>query len=330
MAKTKLMITGGAGYIGSATARRLLNEGYDVAVIDNLSGGFIQALPSEAEFIQLDIRDERFSDLLKKFKPAAVLHFAARLVVHESFAESKDYIDTNVTGSMKVIEACRQAGIEQFLFSSSCTVYGASLPTTTMGFAEDDRLAPISPYGATKAQVEKVLSEACSQGWLNCVSLRYFNVAGAIAEEGIGQRGINSTQLVKAAAETASGRREAMHVHGLDYATKDGSCVRDFIHIADLIDIHSLILKGLLRSQITGYEAFNCGYGRGWTVLEVLQTMQKVSGCFFPIIKAHPRPGDMPIAFANTSKLRRRLNWAPKHDDLDQLCRSAYEWEKGL
>lgn len=320
----KVLVTGGAGYIGSITSRRLLAANHEVIVYDNLSTGFREAIPSNAKFVFGDIRDGALvGRVIKDEKISAIIHFAAKLIVPESVAKPLEYYETNVLGGLRVIEAARMNGVKAFIFSSTAAVYGnpAMSPVTEMS-----ALSPLNPYGASKAMIEKVLTEAGEI--LPSVSLRYFNVAGASSDLQAGQRTKSATHLVKVAAEVACGKRESMAIFGTDYPTADGTGVRDYIHVEDLAEAHLLALNYLIdggKSLI-----LNCGYGRGFSVREVISAMEKVSGKKIQIIEQQRRAGDAAEIVASPKKIHDVFRWTPKWDNLEEICRMAYNFERSL
>jgi UDP-glucose 4-epimerase len=320
----KVLVTGGAGYIGSHTAQHLIDAGHQVVVFDNLSTGFKEALPANAQFIIGDVRDAaHLTSVMQKEKIEAVLHFAAKLVVPESITEPLDYYENNVGGVISLVKACRAVGVDKIIFSSSAAIYGDSVQGLV---TEEVAPAPLNPYAQSKLISEKILSDCEKAHGIRTVSLRYFNVAGAEPTGNNGQRAPNATHLIKVAAETACGKRSAIQIFGTDYPTPDGTCIRDYIHISDLADAHVLALQYLVSRQHG--VALNCGYGRGFSVSEVIQMMKKVSSVDFIVEKVGRRAGDSVNLIADSRKLKQLLNWKPKYESLEFICRSAYDWEK--
>jgi UDP-glucose 4-epimerase len=327
---TTVLVTGGAGYIGSHTVRRLIAAGHRVVVLDNLSTGHRWAVHSEAAFVEGDTRDrDRVRDLLREHEVGAVIHFAAHLVVPESVAEPAKYYANNIGGTTSVADACCAAGVRHFIFSSTAAVYG--IPPH-IPVSEDTRPEPINPYGTSKLVSEWLLRDLAARPGAHApfgyVALRYFNVAGASLDGRLGQATANATHLIKVAAEAACGRREAVTVFGSDYPTPDGTCIRDYIHVEDLADAHVLALSWLLEGGAP--LTLNCGYGHGFSVREVLDCVRAVSGRDFPIVDGPRRAGDPPALVADPGRLRERLGWRPRHDDLRTICHSAWAFERSL
>ncbi len=330
-----VLVTGGAGYIGSHTSRHLLNAGYDVVVVDNLYSGHGWAVPADATFVQLDVREiGPLRDLIREHNIAAVIHFAGHIVVPESVRDPLKYYDNNVAASLRLVQACRETGVRHFIFSSSAAVYG--IPEEVPVDEQADTV-PINPYGFSKLATEWLLRDVAysdlasrrpTDRRFNYVALRYFNVAGAALDGSLGQATPDATHLIKVACETACGKRDQIEIFGTDYATEDGTCVRDYIHVEDLADAHVVALAYLLHQAES--QVLNCGYGRGFSVREVLDMVQKVSGKTLAINEAPRRPGDPPILIADKTKIQEILGWQPKHDSLELICRTAYEWEKKL
>lgn len=322
-----ILVTGGAGYIGSHTLLRLREKGFSAIALDNLYSGHRWAVPQGVELVVGDISDRSLLDgLLRSRKIESVIHFAAHLAVEESVREPLKYYRNNVAGSLSLIEACQAAGVKNFIFSSTCSLYGTPAKNP---INEDFPTNPESPYARTKLITEGMLRDAEVSGktGMRFVCLRYFNVGGAHVAGGLGPATPGATQLIKVAAETACGKRDRMFVFGTDYPTPDGTCVRDYIHVDDLADAHVLALgylKGGGKSEV-----LNCGYGRGYSVLEVIDTMKKVSGVNFQVEMRPRRSGDVVAVWADTTKMDRVLGWKPRFDDLELICRTAFEWEKG-
>ena len=299
---SKILVTGGAGYIGSHTARQLVNAGYDVTVVDTLYSGHSWAVPETADFHQMD---------------AGNLPDMARLLKKRHM------------GSMNLIRACRDSGIEAFIFSSSAAVYGNP---EIVPVSEDAETKPINPYGRTKLITEwnlRDLAESIRQisgQKFNYVALRYFNVAGASLDGTLGQATHDATHLIKVACETALGKRKSVSLFGTDYNTPDGTCIRDYIHVEDLASAHLAALRYL--EENTKSQVLNCGYGKGYSVREVLDKVQLVSGAHFPIIEIPRRIGDPEQLIANNQRILNTLQWVPNHNSLEEICRTAWEWEK--
>ncbi len=319
------LVLGGAGYIGSHTVAQLVEQGEKVIVLDNLATGNRWAVPSGVEFVEASCGDEAaVSGVLKKHNVQSVIHFAASLVVPESVANPLKYYLNNTANTARLIATCLSHGVRHFVFSSTAATYG--IPEGERAH-EDTPLQPINPYGASKMMSERMLKDASlAHPEFQAVILRYFNVAGAKADGSLGQANKSATQLVKVASEVATGARASLELFGTDYATPDGTCVRDYIHVDDLAHAHLLALGYLRDGGLT--DIFNCGYGYGYSVREVIRAMKKVSGVDFKVVESGRRPGDPPALIAANEKIQKTLNWQPKYNDLELICRSSYEWEK--
>jgi UDP-glucose 4-epimerase len=321
----KILVTGGAGYIGSHMVRTLGEKGHDIVVYDNLSSGH-EASVLYGRLAVADLSDTRtLGTLFETEKFDAVMHFAAHMEVEESVNNPIKYYRNNFANALNLIEACTEFNVRTFVFSSTAAVYGIpdEIPVT-----EETPLRPINPYGASKSMVERALKDVSEVSDLRYVALRYFNVAGADALSRIGQRYRNATHLITLALKTALGLREHLNIFGTDYDTPDGTCIRDYIHVDDLIDAHVLALDHLASGSDS--RVFNCGYGRGYSVREVVETARKVTGIDFPVRETGRRAGDPPSLVADSSRLRKELGWKPSHDDLEYIIRTAWEWEKKL
>lgn len=321
----KVLVTGGAGYIGSHTAQALLEAGHKVVVFDNLSTGFKEAIPAGCEFVTGDVRNtEALTRVLTDFQIEAVVHFAAKLIVPESVEKPLEYYENNTVGVMSLAHACINAKVDKVVFSSTAAVYGNA--TTEGLITEKSPTAPLNPYGSSKLMSEQILRDCEAPFGLRSVSLRYFNVAGARVAGGNGQRTKDATHLIKVGSEAACGKRAQVGIFGTDYPTTDGTGVRDYIHVEDLADLHVLALKYLQEGGAA--EVFNCGYGHGFSVKEVLSTLKKVSGVDFKIVESPRRAGDAANLVANSQKARSVFGWSPRYDNLELICKTAYEWEK--
>ena len=321
-----VLVTGGAGYIGSHMAHELVDSGEDVVVLDNLSTGRRAAVPARAELVVGDFGDEVLvRDLLKSRKIEAIIHFAARIVVPESVADPLGYYLNNTASARSLLSCAVEAGVRHFIFSSTAAVYGEpeQNPVT-----EDETLKPVSPYGRSKLMVEWMLEDVSRAHDLRYVALRYFNVAGADPKGRTGQSTPNATHLIKVAVQAALGLRPGMEVFGTDYPTPDGSCLRDYIQVTDLARAHVAALRHLRG----GGESLvcNCGYKRGYSVLEVVETVKRVSDVDFDVKISGRRPGDPAAIVAANARAREKLGWTPIHDDLDEIVRQALAWEKKL
>ena len=330
-----VLVTGGAGYIGSLTVRQLIAEGNRVVVLDDFSTGHRWAVPPEAVVVAGDAGDQALAGvLIEQHAVGAVIHFAGSIVVPESVSDPLKYYRNNAAASRNLIEVCVHKGVEKFVFSSSAAVYG--IPGR-QPVPESAPLRPISPYGTTKLITEWILRDVvASLGQRDAVkdasfryaALRYFNVAGASLDGTLGQATPAATHLIKIACEAACGIRDKVTVFGTDYPTPDGTCIRDYIHVEDLARAHLDALAYLNRGGAS--DAFNCGYGRGFSVRQVLHAVQKVAGVTLPVEAGPRRPGDPPELVAESSRIRNMLGWKPKYDDLELICRTAYQWERGL
>ncbi|NDJ27744.1 UDP-glucose 4-epimerase GalE [Campylobacter sp. MIT 12-8780] len=325
----KILISGGAGYIGSHTLRQFLNTKHELCVLDNLSKGSkinLDALQTlrKFSFFEQDLADfKAVKKLFKEQKFDAVVHFAASIEVFESMNDPLKYYLNNTANTSNLIQTCLEEGVNKFIFSSTAATYGE--PSTPV-VSETSPLAPINPYGRSKLMSEEVLRDAsmAKPEFKHCI-LRYFNVAGACMDFDIGQRYPKATLLIKVAAECAAGKRDKLFVYGDDYETKDGTCVRDFIHVDDIASAHLAALDYL---ESNDSNVFNVGYGHGFSVKEVICAMKEVSGVDFKVELAPRRAGDPSILISNADKIKSLTSWKPKFDDLKLICKSAYEWEK--
>ncbi len=319
-----VLVTGGAGYIGSHMVLRLLDAGEDVVVLDNLSTGRRGLLAPEARFVEGSVGDERLLQTLL-LGVEAVIHFAGSIVVPESVADPLSYYANNTVNSRTLIAASIKAGVKHFIFSSTAAVYGVNAREPV---AEETTLDPISPYGRSKLMTEWMLEDARNAYGFASIALRYFNVAGADPKGRSGQATPKATHLIKVCCEVATGKRDKLEIFGTDYPTVDGTCVRDYIHVTDLVEAHMAALSYLRAGQKGG--AFNCGYGRGYSVLQVAAAMEKILGRPLPASKGPRRAGDPPEIVANANRARAMLGWTPRHDDLGFIVRTALDWERAL
>ncbi|MFZ0848217.1 MAG: UDP-glucose 4-epimerase GalE [Hyphomicrobiaceae bacterium] len=320
------LVTGGAGYIGSHMTLELLDAGSQVVVVDDLSTGLAAAVPETAQFVRADIADQALLQrLIKELGIDAILHFAGSVVVPDSVANPLAYYLNNTVKSRTLIETAIATGVRHFIFSSTAAVYGmpGSEPV-----AEQAALKPLSPYGNSKLMTEMMLADAARAHELSYVVLRYFNVAGADPQGRSGQSTPRATHLIKVACEAALGKRSYLEVFGTDYPTPDGTCVRDYIQVSDLARAHSAALAYLRAGGAS--ETFNCGYGRGFSVLEVVEAVKRVSGRSFDVRLGPRRPGDPAQIVATSAKIRNALGWAPAYQDLDVIVRQALAWEDQL
>lgn len=321
-----ILVTGGAGYIGSHTVWDLVDNGETVVVLDSLVTGFRWAIAPEAKLVQGDIGDQELVDrIIREEKVEAIIHFAGSVVVPESVSDPLGYYLNNTVKSRALIECAVRGGVKHFIFSSTAAVYGMA---ETMPVDETAHTAPISPYGRSKLMTETMLADTAAAHPLSYVVLRYFNVAGADPKGRVGQSTKGATHLIKVAAETALGKRPEIQVYGTDYPTSDGTGVRDYIHVSDLARAHVAALDYLRRGG--GSLTANCGYGRGYSVLEVLDSVQRISGKRLNIRFGPRRPGDPSAIVADASLIRRTMDWKPERDDLDLIVRTALAWEEQL
>jgi len=316
-----ILVTGGAGYIGSHMVLELRDAGEDVVVLDNLSTGFAWAVPDDVRLVIGDVGDQALVQrLISQHHIDAIIHFAGSIIVPESVENPLHYYRNNTSNTRNLIECAVTGGVRNFIFSSTAAVYGNPVENPV---SETARLQPVSPYGWSKLMSEVMLADTAAAHDFNYVALRYFNVAGADPQGRTGQSTPNATHLIKVACETALGRRAAMQVFGTDYPTRDGTCIRDYIHVKDMA------VLGYLRNGGKS-EVFNCGYSQGFSVSEVVTAVKKVSGIDFEARLAERRPGDPAAIVAASDKIRARLQWTPAHDDLEGIVRNALDWEQRL
>lgn len=320
-----ILVTGGAGYIGSHVVRQLAEAGEKVVVLDNLSTGFADAVLG-AELVVGDTGDaELVKRILDDHKVDSVMHFAAHTVVPESVSDPLKYYRNNTCNSRTLLQCCSEKDVKHFIFSSTAAVYG--IPENGAA-SEETPTSPINPYGLSKLMTEWMLRDLGAATDLRYVALRYFNVAGCDPEGRIGQSTPNATLLIKVACEAAVGKRNGISIFGTDYPTKDGTGVRDYIHVEDLADAHIKALEYLRAGGQSNI--LNCGYGHGYSVREVLDTVGRIAGNALPISEEPRRPGDPAELIAIADKVRRVLGWSPRFDDLDVIVTTALEWEKNL
>ncbi|KRA98322.1 UDP-glucose 4-epimerase [Devosia sp. Root685] len=321
-----VLVTGGAGYIGSHMVLNLADAGQDVVVLDNLVTGFDWAIDGRARFVEGNAGDIDFVvSLIEKYGITEIIHFAGSIVVPESVTNPLKYYANNTATSRNLIEAAVRGGVKHFIFSSTAAVYGM---TGLAPVVEDTPLNPMSPYGRSKLMTEWMLADVAAAHPITFGVLRYFNVAGADPQKRSGQSTPLATHLIKVACQTALGQREKMDIFGTDYETPDGTCVRDYIHVTDLIAAHALLLNHLRKGGES--TTLNCAYGQGYSVRQVVETVRKISGVNFRADEGPRRAGDPASITATGQKVRALLGWQPKHDDLNEIVETAYSWERHL
>jgi len=321
----KIFVTGGAGYIGSHMVAALGAKGYEILVYDNLSTGYRDSL-LYGKLVVGDLSDKALLvKTLQDFKPDAVMHFAAFIQVGESVKEPLKYYNNNSVNAINLLHAMMDLGIMKFIFSSTAAVYGHP---RNVPISELEPISPINPYGWSKAVIEQVLYDLSLAKDLRYIALRYFNAAGADPQGRIGERHDPETHLIPLILKAANGNREHITIYGTDYPTPDGTCIRDYIHVADLANAHILALEHLFEGGKS--DVFNCGYGHGYSVHEVIQTALRITGKDFKIVKSERREGDPPILVAESSKIIKHLNWKPQYDDLSYIIKTAWDWEKNI
>ena len=322
----RILLTGGAGYIGSHITLNLLDHGHKVTVIDNLSTGNIRLVSNKAAFIKCDIDDEKkIESLLKQEKYDALMHFAGFIKVEESINFPEKYYNNNTIKSKKLFDVCIKNGLSNIIFSSTAAVYGNSKKNNLI--SEMDKINPINPYGQSKAETEKYLIELNSKK-IKFIILRYFNVAGADLKMRSGLISKQPTHLIKILSEVATGKRKKITIFGNDYDTPDGTTIRDYIHVSDLADIHTKVLEFLIKTKKS--EIFNCGYGEGYSVKEVLDTANKIYNNKIKIEIGARRVGDAKMLVSDVSKLKQMIDWQPKYNKLNTIIQSSIDWEKKL
>ena len=317
-----VMVTGGAGYIGSHAVKQLTESGHRAVVVDNLCRGHRRAVPDEAAFYQLDLADTAaLAGVLADEKIDCVMHFAALAYVGESVAEPLGYYHNNTAGAISLLRAMREAGVRRFVFSSTAAVYGEPERTPIV---ETCPRKPVNPYGWSKWCVEQILRDhAAADGRFAFVALRYFNVAGAAADGSLGEDHDPETHLIPLVLLAALGRREKLTVFGTDYPTADGTCIRDYVHVEDLVAAHLVAMEALRPGDTRCY---NLGIGRGYSVKEVLDAARAVAGREIPVEHGARRPGDPAVLFADSSKIQRELGWSPRYRDVEAIIATAWRW----
>jgi UDP-glucose 4-epimerase len=321
-----ILVTGGAGYIGSHMVHELNDAGEPVVVLDNLSTGFRFLVPGKVPFVAGSTGDrELVAQTIMRHGVTAIIHFAASIVVPDSVRDPLGYYANNTMNTCALLDVAIKSGVQQFIFSSTAAVYGNA---EHVPVREDAAAAPISPYGTSKLMSEIMLHDAGKAHELRFVALRYFNVAGADPKLRTGQSTPNATHLIKVACEAALGKRAKIDVFGTDYPTPDGTCIRDYIHVSDLVHAHSAALGYLRRGGASA--TFNCGYGRGASVLEVIDAVRRVCRHDFPVEIGARRPGDPAALVADVGRIRSTLDWRPLYEDLDTIVAHALAWERRL
>jgi len=325
--KLPVLVTGGAGYIGSHAVLALLDAGWPVVVIDNLVTGFRWAVPDAATFVEGDIADEALlARVLADHGIGAIMHFAGSIIVPESVENPLKYYSNNTANSRTLIAAAVKGGVRHFIFSSTAATYGVP---ETVPVREDMPTVPINPYGWSKLMTEQMLADVAFAHPLNYCALRYFNVAGADPQGRSGQSTAGATHLIKVAVEAATGKRPSVSVFGTDYDTPDGTGIRDYIHVSDLAAAHVDALEQLIATPAESY-VMNCGYGRGFSVLEVLDSVDRVTNMKVERVMGPRRAGDPPALVADNARILATLPWRPRRDDLDTIVQDALAWERKL
>lgn len=323
-----VLVTGGAGYIGSHAVLALKDAGWSVAVIDNLVTGFAWAVPGDVSFYEGDIANgDLVASIIAERNVGAILHFAGSVVVPESVSDPLKYYHNNTAKSRSLIESAVTGGVKHFIFSSTAATYGT--PDVTGPIAEDTPQVPINPYGTSKLMTEMMLRDVAFAHDFNYCALRYFNVAGADPQGRTGQSTAGATHLIKVAVEAALGKRPNVAVFGTDFDTPDGTGVRDYIHVSDLAHAHVLALEALIENPTESHR-LNCGYGHGYSVLEVLDAVDRVTNRTIERVFADRRAGDPASLTADSRAIRARFGWQPVHDDLDTIVAHALAWERKL
>jgi UDP-glucose 4-epimerase len=321
----RILLTGGAGYIGSHVLLSILRDNHEVCIIDDLSTGNENLIPENIKFIHCNINNEgKISALLQEQKFDILLHFAGYIRVEESVQNPNKYFLNNTDNAIKLFETCYKNGLKNIIFSSTAAAYGN--PINNNSIKEDEILNPLNPYGQSKINTEKYLLEHKDK--FNSVILRYFNVAGADPDLRSGLISDEPTHLIKILSEVAVGKRDKIFIYGNDYATKDGTAIRDYIHVSDLADIHLEMSKYLMEKKISNI--FNCGYGKGFSVLEVINAANRITDNKINFEYDKKRPGDAEKLVSNVEKLHKNINWTPRYNDLDFILRTAISWEQKI
>ncbi len=316
-----ILVTGGAGYVGSVCAAELVKQGHSVVAYDNLTKGYRQAVVDPVQFVKGDIADtEKLKRLCKKHQVEAVMHFAASALVEESVRNPHLFYRNNVSGTLSLLEVLAELKIRRLIFSSSAAVYGEP---KSVPIREDHPTSPVNPYGETKLVIERALAWYHAAYGINCAALRYFNAAGATVDLGEDHR--PETHLLPRLLATASNSRGTFEIYGDDYPTADGTCVRDFVHVLDIAQAHILALHSLSKS---GFKVYNVGHGKGYSIRSVVKAVEEIAGRRIEVHVGERRPGDPAVLVASARKLRRELGWQPRHSDLRTIIRSAWAWRQ--
>lgn len=319
-----ILVTGGAGYIGSHVVEELKKSGFTPIVYDNLSTGHAAAVPEDVQLVEGDIHDVGFArHIMEQFSVDAVIHFAANSLVGESMENPAKYYFNNVEGTLHLLEAMRGAGVDRMVFSSTAAVYGEP---ESVPIKEDSRLQPTNVYGRTKLMIENMLSDYDMAYEMRYVALRYFNAAGASADGHIGEDHSPETHLIPLVLKTAQGVRRQIAVFGSDYPTADGTCVRDYVHVCDLAKAHVLALQHLLKGGSS--RVYNLGSEKGFSVKEIIDSAKKVTGIDFPVTEEPRRAGDPAVLIASAARIREELGWEPEHSSVEEVIGTAWQWHK--
>ncbi len=317
-----VMITGGAGYIGSHMVKQLLEAGRNVVVVDNLSRGNRSALPEDILFYEVDISEvDHMTKIMQSHQVSQVIHFAALAYVGESVEKPLPYYANNTVGTVHLLQAMQMANVQQFVFSSTCATYGTP---ENLPIVETSPQSPINPYGWSKLFIEQILRDLIAvNDEFAAIGLRYFNVAGCSADGSLGEEHSPETHIIPLLLQVALGERQQFTIFGDDYPTEDGTCVRDFIHVEDICSAHLLALNQLKQGEIHFY---NLGIGRGYSLQEVISSVKRVTGCDIPTQTSSRRPGDPPVLYASAQLAQRELGWAPRYTELDEIIETAWKW----
>ncbi len=324
MAVGRILVTGGAGYVGSHVVHALKAIKRPLIVVDNFCTGHVENIP-DIPYVKASIHDkERLTNIIQSEKISAVMHFAASTVIRESIEHPLDYYENNTVGTLNLLQICLAQKIQHFIFSSTAAVYGPASENIT----ENQPLAPSNPYGHSKVMSEQLVKDLAKTGALKYVILRYFNVAGASMDGSIGQRTEQATHLFKIAVEVACGLKSSLPIYGNDYATRDGTCIRDFIHVDDLANAHIQALRYLENNGDS--VILNCGYGRGYSVKEVIAALEMICQHPIPTTLEKRRSGDLASVVADNTLIKKTLAWQPQYDDIHLMVKSAYDWQNKL